>query len=559
MANNITEVRLLAVPLENDYLHTLYFADKTAQETYFKSKTVDTMTNCTYQRKDNLIRYDKQYDDILNCNYVMYKNPAYSDKWFYAFITRMEYRDDGRTDIYIETDVLQTWLKEYTVKPSFVEREHVADDTIGAHTVPEGLETGEYIVGDITSYGGLNERGIVLATNINLMQLNWNGNPASAVGGASYNGIYSGVYYYYFDADEGTSSESGGLITLEYVLKTIDAMGQGDAVTSIFMVPKNMFTIKSLGTVQATGGDLPVPIRVIEPSNAPNIEVWDDSSTDIGIYPITKPVTIDGYTPKNNKVFTYPYCYLSLSNNAGSNAIYKYELFNWGFAESDVCRFNIYSAITPGCSIRAIPKNYNGQAFNYDEGLNGGKFPICNWNTDSYTNWMTQNSLNMGLTVAGGVAQIAGGVAMAVGSAGLGMAIGGGSIAGGVSTILGCIAQSKEKSYMPPHANGNLNSGDVNFSMGMNTFSGYCMTIKKEYAKIIDGFFTMYGYKLNLVKTPYENHRKNFWYTKTVDVNIDGAIPMDDLRKIKDCYNSGVTFWKNPDNIGNYSVDNSII
>ena len=558
MSKNLTEVRLLAVPLENDYIHTLYFDSLSDQETYFKSKTVDYMTDCSYQRKDNFIRYNKQFDEILNCNYVMYKNPAYSDKWFYAFITKMEYKDDGRTDIYIETDVIQTWLKDYTVKPSFVEREHVIDDTIGVHTVPEGLETGDYIVNDITSYGGLVERGIILACTVNLMQLNYNQEPAKPTGGTLYNGVYSGVTYYYFDCTDGTADE-GGYTTLQGVLHCLEDMGQSDSVTALFMVPKNMFTIKELGTVEVSAGTVAYPIRVIEPSTGPNIEIWNDEQTDVGIFPVTKPTTLDGYTPKNNKLFTHPYCYMNMSNNGGSNVIYKYEMFNRYNADNQTCSFNIYSAITPGCSIRAIPKNYNGQAFNYDEGINGCKYPVCNWQTDAYTNWMTQNSLNIGLTVASGTAQIVGGVAMAVGSGGLGMAVGGGAIAGGITSILGCVSQIREKSFTPPQTNGNLNSGDVNFSMGMNTFSAYCMTVKKEYAQIIDNFFSMFGYKLNLVKTPYQNHRTNYWYTKTVDVNIDGAIPMDDLRKIKDCYNRGITFWKNPANVGDYSVDNAIV
>ena len=38
MAKNITKLYLLDVPLENDYKNTLYFANATAQQTYFQSK-----------------------------------------------------------------------------------------------------------------------------------------------------------------------------------------------------------------------------------------------------------------------------------------------------------------------------------------------------------------------------------------------------------------------------------------------------------------------------------------------------------------------------------------
>lgn len=61
----------------------------------------------------------------------MYQNEAYSDKWFYAFITKMEYVNNNMTRIEIATDVWQTWQFDITFKESFIEREmiNVSDDT----------------------------------------------------------------------------------------------------------------------------------------------------------------------------------------------------------------------------------------------------------------------------------------------------------------------------------------------------------------------------------------------------------------------------------------------
>ena len=129
-------------------------------------------------------------------------------------------------------------------------------------------------------------------------------------------------------------------------------------------------------------------------------------------------------------------------------------------------------------------------------------------------------------------------------------------IAGGLSQVAGSVGEVYTHSKQPPQAEGNINNGDVNFSAGYLNFSAYPMSIKREYAQIIDGYFDMYGYKVNRVCTPDKNHRKNYWYTKCIDVNIVGAIPMDDLQAIRNCYNNGITFWKNPANIMIYSVDN---
>ena len=96
----------------------------------------------------------------------MYRNSSYGNKWFYAYITDMKYINDNLTAISIKTDVYQTWCFDLTFKSSFVEREHVSNDTIGNHTVPEGLEHGEYKVqshlmdsvnGDVTIILGTSE------------------------------------------------------------------------------------------------------------------------------------------------------------------------------------------------------------------------------------------------------------------------------------------------------------------------------------------------------------------------------------------------------------------
>ena len=58
---NITKVYLLNVPLENDYMHTLYFDSLEAQQSYFQSRIVKSFTEFSYQRKDGFIRSRSSY------------------------------------------------------------------------------------------------------------------------------------------------------------------------------------------------------------------------------------------------------------------------------------------------------------------------------------------------------------------------------------------------------------------------------------------------------------------------------------------------------------------
>ena len=81
--------------------------------------------------------------------------------------------------------------------------------------------------------------------------------------------------------------------------------------------------------------------------------------------------------------------------------------------------------------------------------------------------------------------------------------------------------------------------------------------IRKHHAQTVDDYFTMYGYQTNRVKVPNVSSRPYFNYVQTIDVNIKGGIPADQMERLKAVYNNGVTLWKSTATIGDYSVDNS--
>ena len=206
-----------------------------------------------------------------------------------------------------------------------------------------------------------------------------------------------------------------------------------------------------------------------------------------------------------------------------------------------------------------VPITYAGAYRNDEHGVNMGKFPILNWTSDVYTNWLTQNGVNIAISLATGAAQVAGGAALAYASGGLAMAAGGSSMLSGAAQITNTLTQIHQQSFSPPQAKGNLNSGDVVTATKRNDFHFYDMTIRKEYAQIIDEYFNMFGYKCNRVKVPAKAHRENYWYIKTIDANITGDIPQEDLQTIKDCYNQGITFWRANGNFRNYGCSNGIL
>ena len=64
----------------------------------------------------------------------------------FVFIINADYVSENSTRIYYDTDVFQTHQFNIVYRKTFVEREHVSNDSIGLHTIPENVELGEYII-----------------------------------------------------------------------------------------------------------------------------------------------------------------------------------------------------------------------------------------------------------------------------------------------------------------------------------------------------------------------------------------------------------------------------
>ena len=533
------QVYICKTPLENDYKNQLTFATKIAQENYFNSTIIKTLDNYTYIKKDNVIKVGINIDEIIDCNYLFYKNTGFSNKIYYCFITKMEYINENCTAITIETDCFQTWYFDIRYNKCFVEREHVNDDTIGVHTIPEGLETGDYVdqYVDNDEMSGLNflTKGghspyVVLAVSETGLDV------ALPNGSRIYNNVYSGLIFLTFPSTGDVDKY------INYIQHKITE----DIIYAAFMCPYEIATDgDNFEWSTFTDGTTSFQYTFIN---------YTTRATQMGLVEINKPNNLDTYIPRNKKLLTFPYRYFNIANNSGSSATYKYEYFNSRDGR-DVCQFNMLGAISPGCSIRLIPYNYKcGKTeFNYvhtevEESIVAGKLPTCGWTNDAYTNWLTQNAINIPLDIASDIVKT--GVGIATGN----VALAGGGLAG----IGGTMAEIYQHSLIPTTAKGGVNQGDLNFADKL-CFSVYKKSIKYEYARIIDNYFDMFGYKVNDVKIPNITGRQNWNYVKTIDCNFDGDIPQTDLNIIKAMFNGGVTFWHNPDNILNYSLSNNII
>lgn len=289
-------------------------------------------------------------------------------------------------------------------------------------------------------------------------------------------------------------------------------------------------------------------------------------ATKEGVYEITtksltKPTKIGGlgYTPRNKKLLTAPYCYFNISNNAGSSVPYNYEDFS-----QNTFQFKVEGTFGASGNTKAIPVNYKKFATNenaLDYSISGAKFPICSWKSDSYTNWLTQNAVNMQTEWTG--TAISGGLTM-LGSAYQGGLLGFGS--GVISAVGDLIGTAREQhmaktraNMIPDQVKGNLNAGDFVWAKYRSMFTYLPMSIKEQQARIIDEYFDQFGYKCNRVKIPNINGRRNWNFVKTVGCYIEANIPQDDLQEIKSMFDRGITFWHNPATFADYSQSNDIV
>lgn len=545
--NPQSKLWLCKTNLENDYKNTLTFSSKANQRNYFIGDPTDPTSqgvstkmysDYTYLRLENAIKVDDFIENIDTNNYLVLQN---NSKFYYYFITSMDYIDEQTTKIHIELDVMQTYFFDITYNNTFIEREHVTDDIAGKHTIPERVETGEYICTEKLSLTDSSDVNIVFQViyDNTFPDLQY-----------QYGGVFSGTCFLIFDITNG----------IKYI-KAMDRSGMRDYIVSIFMYKGNVASSTTYTVTDIEYGQ--ISFKVVNPSSI-------EDSTSFTIMN-SKPTKVGNYTPRNKKLLTYPYCCLMSNNNVGGTKIYKYEDFG-----NNYVMFNRISTICQGGSTYYYPANYKFTELtpelgdgNLNEGFSGAKFPVCSWGSDSYTNWLTQQSVNerygeqMRSSIGGallGVGMTAAG--LATGITPLTMA-GISGITGGVTSALDNVHSTmdakEDHSVAPMELMGNANLGDLFWAYNRSEPLFYVMNIKEEYAKIIDKYFDMFGYQVNILKTP-SIHTRRYWnYIKTRECNFTGNIPQEYMERIKKIFNAGITFWHDPSKMFDYSQANSVI
>ena len=167
---------------------------------------------------------------------------------------------------------------------------------------------------------------------------------------------------------------------------------------------------------------------------------------------VTKNDTLNGYLPKNAKMYTYPYNFFHVDNGSGSELTLRYEFF-----ENNKPVLEMSGTITQPVQMTVRPDNYKGVL----SGLSGGykslntetlqlnNFPMCSWNVDAYQAWIAQNAIPVILNTASQAAQSV--VASSYSANPEGMLVG-----GSIGMVAGLLGQFYQASMQADISKGNF-------------------------------------------------------------------------------------------------------
>lgn len=278
--------------------------------------------------------------------------------------------------------------------------------------------------------------------------------------------------------------------------------------------------------------------------------------------------TLDGYTPRNKKLLCYPYRSLRISNNSGASTELRYEFFG--------DNGDLFYRGSPFPNGRMIlwPRNYAGKSDALDYSISLGEYPQCSWLKDVYANWLATQSIrygyalerqerNMNRGMAEGTAKMAAGYLTnnmaGIGTASMELA---NTVLNGVYELEDIQASMNEEmavhSITPPSAQGSIGNENTLNIIHLYGWLAEEITITAEYAKSIDFYLDLFGYKVDMVKVPNIFGRRSWNYVKTVNAVVTGSAPQAALQYFRDMLNRGVRFWHSTD-IGNYTQSNAIV
>lgn len=435
------------VPLNIGNEDTLYFGSNGDQNTYFDSfaDTRLTFSDNDYKfirESRGYVKVNASHDFLENCNYLRYKNEDLSGeqtqrKWYYAFVTGLEYISDQVTGVHFAIDVLQTWLPniDYDLNECFVERNHVTSDEIGENVVTETIRAYKNKTYNERLFNIMlknNEEMFYICVLFNVQTAfgedflrkpdidiiettDFTHNPpitySANFGSNKLDGTVCGSFLALFPVTYGNSGalNEDGLSDLRKAIKKVGTITDNyfidvDSISDIYMLPACLIDEKKLVGIRVT---TPGSVTVWEALTLATRWKYEDSGSwhDLRTTAITVSFdpqfninTIGTYTPKNKKLLTSQYMNYAVVNTEGNTAIYEPEgITEQGETSDHVVApiFTIFSSVLPpfnavlDCLSGGAGDHYYGATQINEQLFRIGELPKVSLNVPTYTQWLT--------------------------------------------------------------------------------------------------------------------------------------------------------------------------
>lgn len=506
----------------------------------------------------NIIRRDTDLilkgvnEDLTQCNYLMYQNADISNKWYFSFIDNVQYNSLNSVIISHTIDVWQTYHFDITYYKNLILRAHVAksSDTVGRWLAPEPINVAPEFERKHNVFNDLSwtPQYVLHSTSVynpNTKKYEYKGNGTGATLSAEY-GIF-------VDNDS----------DVQAVIKKYGKMSPAEALKDD-NDDKYSNWIADLLTGQWESFEKSIDNAIKLISTTSISQLQDHRSELIGLYAIPawvhdgtnkyatnnikkKDVTVAlptetlacGYTPRNKKMLSSLCKAYLFYNENGFKLPLKPELF---------------TSASPSFTVKSTELSTNGFILQIDSYADyTAKTNKISYRCENRLGYDANTGLDKvlnTLTSAVGVVNAVGSVASQAFA---------GNVGGAVQGAVGAVQQS-------------INMIDALGQRGVNTgASGDIMSVTEKRAmpvfadvsptvaqcRYIDDYLDVYGYAINEIGkiSSYMKNRSNWNYIQVANCNIKVSAPNDDVNKLKQMFESGVTIWHK--SFGDYDQNNN--
>ena len=547
------------INLDNRYMHTVHFANESVQNNTFSGKVFKSYNDLQFRRvNDNQVRIEEDSTVLQGVTYMRFQNKRSGNKWYYAFVLSCDYVNENTSLITYEIDVMQTWFEQGgSVRPCMVKREHVNNDNFGANLESEPVGTDSYDCHQITFFDDFDEMSVIVQST---------GEPENE--DLYRNGMFAGSKY---DAVPCNGNTDAGYVKtlMEQMLGSWDMTERQQEIIDMTTLPSFLY----FGYNSRFPAERDIDVRM--------------------------PSVFTDYTPKNKKLWLYPYSYLLCTTKDGDQGIYKWEYFK-DLKPANYATFRRVGTCVGGGQIICYPLWYNGIQSNVDAKVSMSDFPKNAFAYDGYQAWIANGGRTKYQNASDIVAMRGATAVLDTYSSAIDnttssinnithattakrppnpVAVGGSVASNATSTISDIantainIAEARNKiNYMFRDAaykpNPVVGQSTPSVAVGKRLLNFYFthVHIQDDEAKRFDDFFSCYGYNVNAVKSPNLTGRRFWNFVQTENCVINGDMPASSKEAIGRIFDGGITIWHNLDQIGNYqqsvtngTIDNPII